>query len=84
MNQIEGKSQRIIADIEVVRNHINLNKTKLQQATDEISSRKAAIAEIEGEQKELERKLQQIGEEQVEKEKELQRQREQLNQMKAA
>ncbi len=82
--QIEGKSQRIISEIEVIRNHINLNSTKVNQANEEISNRKGIIAEIEMEQRELDKKLQLLAQEQIEKEKELNKVRDNLNVMRSA
>ncbi len=82
--QIEGKSQRIISEIEIIRNHINLNSTKVNQANEEISNRKGIIAEIETEQRELDKKLQLLAQEQIEKEKELNKVRDNLNVMRSA
>ena len=84
MIAIEGKSQKIRGEIEVIRNHINLNQNKVKIAQEDIDRLRQHNALIEQEQIECDQRLKYLGDEQSQKDRELQKVRENLNQMKSS
>ena len=82
MAQIEGRGQKLKEEIEMIKNHVNLNQNKVKVVQEDIERLKATILQIEEEQTQCDQSLRKISEEQVAKERELQRLREHLNYMK--
>lgn len=62
MMAIEGKSNKIRAELETFQNHINLNSNKVRQAEDDILNRRRAIEQIDLEQKMCDGRLQELRE----------------------